>query len=453
MIDYPHFPHHNFHLLPPFSFNSDSDRTDCVSDLGQEAGDECDTDDLLDREYGARANGIGQAAPDDDKKKTKSSKKQQLHEQRKTKKKVLSKKRNKNSESSCKSPMLSNRGCRSVGGTPVLIRRSAGNSDRRNPHDSSLTNRSNSLTFSEVHLIHSRMLGISDSEKALIKADLEADMKYRQLIHEAESILISMKSNLAPPSPVPPKEPPQPIVPPSNNSINSPRRVCQVPTNKRVEMLRNCEVDLKRELSKASTPCAAVKSPASNELPPSNAHSVINKRLEMLRYETSMSAPSSPKNNRVAPIKTHITNFIYQNEIELSPRRSSNAAVDVVSPKKSPKRSPSQLRRRFFSPRQDADSDSDSDQKSTHSRASGKENGVSVLRHVSTTSNVITIRTEPQFKCQQPPPMISFRSVICNNLTTEETFLPQSEPLKRKIYSRNNKTIDKIQRSLEFDEG
>lgn len=415
--------------------------------MGQEAGDECDTDDLLDVEYGAKTNGNGHEAPDTDKKKQKKQQQQHQEQQRKTKKKVLSKRRNKNSESSCKSPMLSNRGCRSVGGTPVLIRRSGSNSERRNPYDSSLTNRSNSLTFSEVHLIHSRMLGISDSEKALIKADLEADMKYRQLIHEAESILISMKSNLTPTSPIPPKEPPIPPI------INSPRRVCNIPTNKRVEILRNCEVDLKRELSKTSAQgvaVAGVKSQVANDLPPSNAHTVINKRLEMLRYETtSMSAPSSPKNNRVAPIKTHITNFIYQNEIELSPRRYGNAVE--ISPKSSPKKSPAQLRRRFFTPRQDADSDSDSDNKSTHSRASGNKENFAMCRVSS--SNVITIRTEPKTTNPQPPPMISFRSVICNNMTTEETFLPQSEPLKRKIYSRNNKTIDKIQRSLEFDEG
>lgn len=352
---------------------------------------------------------------------------QQQQQQDRKKKKVLSKRRSKNSESNPKSPMLSNRGCRSVGGTPVLIRRS-GITERRHPFEAPLTNRSSSLTFSEVHFIHSRMMAISESEKALIKADLEADVKYKQLIHEAESILISMKSNIAPTSPVPPKEINLPTV------INSPRRVCNVPTNKRVEMLRNCEVDLKRELSKH---CGKVPV----ESPPSNAPSVINKRLEMLRFETSMSAPSSPKNNRVAPIKTHITNFIYQNEIELSPRRE-------ISPKSSPKKSPAQLRRRFLQPKQDADTDSDSDNKSTHSRASGKENSI---RQVSRVKNGGSV--EQVAKSANPPQMISFRSVICNNLMTEDMFLPQSEPLKRKIYSRNNKTIDKIQRSLDFDEG
>jgi hypothetical protein len=406
--------------------------------LGQEAGDECDTDDLLDVEYVGKS---GQLESTDEKKihamlkngSKKQQQQQQQQQQDRKKKKVLSKRRSKNSESNCKSPMLSNRGCRSVGGTPVLIRRSAGGSnERRHPFEASLTNRSNSLTFSEVHMIHSRMMTISESEKALIKADLEADVKYKQLIHEAESILISMKSNLAPPiSPIPPKE----INPPTSTVINSPRRICNVPTNKRVEMLRNCEVDLKRELSKN---CGKIETP-----PPSNAHSVINKRLEMLRFETSsMSAPSSPKNNRVAPIKTHITNFIYQNEIELSPRRE-------VSPKSSPKKSPAQLRRRFLTPKQDADTDSDSDNKSTHSRASGKENSI---RQVSRVKNN-GVEQVAKSAVTSPPQMISFRSVICNNLMTEDMFLPQSEPLKRKIYSRNNKTIDKIQRSLDFDEG
>lgn len=36
---------------------------------------------------------------------------------------------------------------------------------------------------------------MAESEKALLKADLEADVKYKQLIHEAETILVSLKSN------------------------------------------------------------------------------------------------------------------------------------------------------------------------------------------------------------------------------------------------------------------
>lgn len=37
---------------------------------------------------------------------------------------------------------------------------------------------------------------MSDSEKALLRADFEADLKYRQLIMEAESILITMRNSV-----------------------------------------------------------------------------------------------------------------------------------------------------------------------------------------------------------------------------------------------------------------
>lgn len=406
MID-RHFP-----ILIFSTFYSDSDRTDCVSDLGQEAGDECDTDDLLDVEYIDKSNRQETEKGHQSAEKKKQSKAKAAKKGQEKKRKKMLKKRSKNSESGMRSPIASNRGCRSVGGTPVSIRRNEKASERRQL-EAPLTTRCNSLTFSEVHLIHSRMLAISESEKALIKADLEADVKYKQLINEAESILVSMKTNTAP------KEVPLAV-------ISSPRRVCNVPTNKRVEMLRNCEVDLKRELSKTSQKFV--------DAPPANAHSIIHKRLEMLRYETSVSAPSSPKTNRVAPIKTHVTNFIYQNEIEIVQRRE-------PSNKMSPK-SPAPLRRRFLTPKQDEDSDSEEDNKSSHSRASGKENSFKKI-------NKIRVEVEPP-KSNQP--MISFRSVVCNNAEAEDLFFPQSEPLKRKIYSCNS-TIDKIQRSLDFDSG
>lgn len=407
--------------------NSDSDRTDCVSDLGQEAGDEdeCDTDDLLDVEYIDKSIKLddderSKSSAIEKKKQTKARTAKKSSENQPKKRKKMIKKRSKNSESCAltRSPIASNRGCRSVGGTPVSIRRNDKTAERRQL-ETSMSNRSNSLTFNEIHLIHNRMLAISESEKALIKADLEADVKYRQLINEAESILVSMKSTAAP---APPQKEPTP--PPM---ICSPRRVCNVPTNKRVEILRNCEVDLKRELSKTSN-----NNSKFTDAPPTHAHSIINKRLEILRYETSVSAPSSPKTNRVAPMKTHVTNFIYQNEVELLQRRDSQ-------PKSNTPKSPAPLRRRFLTPKQNEDSDSESDNKSSHSRASGKEN-----------IQMIKIKNVP-VPSQKNPPMISFRSIVCNN-EAEDLYFPQSEPLKRKIYSCNS-TIDKMQRSLDFDSG
>lgn len=51
------------------------------------------------------------------------------------------------------------------------------------------------MNFSDVHSLRNGVLTVAESEKALIKADLEADVKYKQLIHEAETILVSMKTS------------------------------------------------------------------------------------------------------------------------------------------------------------------------------------------------------------------------------------------------------------------
>jgi len=376
--------------------------------LGQEAGDECEsTDDLLDVDFGEKES--KQNADKKSKGKSMSSKKNvcETQQQQQKKRKKFVRKRSKNTESNnsiMKSPLVT-RGCRSVGGTPVSIRRNERTAERRQL-ETSLSNRSNSLTFNEIHMIHSRMLAISESEKALIKADLEADVKYRQLIHEAESILISMKSNLSTPG-AQQKDLPIPT------TIASPRRQ-NVPTNKRVEMLRNCEVDLKRELAKTSNQQQTAQS--------QHPSTIINKRLEILRYETSMSAPSSPKTNRVAPVKTHVTNFIYQNEVDVitQKRDSSSKTTPIMSP------------RRFLAPKQHDDSDSESDVKSNSRAMNGKEN---MTREIKIKIN---------------SPIAQFRSVVCNNAESDDLFFPQSEPLKRKIYSCNS-TIDKIQRSFDFD--
>lgn len=92
--------------------------------------------------------------------------------------------------------------------------------------------------------------------------------------------------------------------------VASPRRTCNVPTNKRVEMLRNCEVELKRELAKTSLNSQHQKHPNEGDLKSDNL--LHNKRVEILKYETA-SAPNSPKSGRFSPRKTHVTNFINQN--------------------------------------------------------------------------------------------------------------------------------------------
>jgi hypothetical protein len=339
-----------------------------------------------------------------------------------------------------------------------------------------LTNRCNSLTFAELNTLHNRMMTISESEKALLKADLEADVKYKQLISEAETILISMKSNTSlkdiakePKEVKEVKEVKEPL-------IFSPRRICNPPANKRVEMLRNCEVELKRELSKTSSQ----KGPE-NCCELNIAEGVIiNKRLEVLRYETSISAPNSPKNSRAMPQKTHVTNFINQNinHCPESPKRNIDQKSVRLSPqlqlngrKMRPPRSPVPLRRRFSKDGtgMNIESDSDSDEMNNNlDRQKGNKENIakhrplnnntgkqtSNLRHAVHNGNHSSDKIDRRLDAVtvRQPPMISFRSVDMGNDHGYDSYCPQSEPLKRKIYSCST-AYDKIQKSLDIDPG
>ncbi|XP_053662868.1 uncharacterized protein LOC128712000 [Anopheles marshallii] len=533
---------------------SDSDPTDCPTDIdtGQDAGDECDTDDLLDLDF--IDTGSVQEVPDKETYRhtascsihhfpeRKASCKQQRSQRSKRtnecgggskRRKKLVRTRKKTSDQSSALGMgdgtgVVSRGCRSLGGTPVSLRRNQPDPESRTPtRGSPLTNRCNSLTFTEVHSLHSRILAISESEKALLRADLEADVKYKQLIHEAESILFSMKSNSSicikdlttVPPPLPPREPQPPSVPSlaketpttTTSTIASPRRVCNPPANKRVEMLRNCEADLRRELAKTCSQKCADGVGNTGELNPAEGV-IVNKRLEVLRYETScsLSAPNSPKNTRVLlPRKTHVTNFIHHqarppcsaeanqaNDL----KQSANQSPPPPPPRRLMSKSPTIMRRRFRSqsPHLNIESDSDSDEVSRNldSKTSGK-------MHRANHNNKENLTNHPQPVCIPPPPprniagkqmnnyrhtihgpalvngedaangydgntvegipngnhgsigmhkspLISFRSVDIGSPVTDDSYCPQSEPLKRKIYTCSA-AFEKIQRSLHHD--
>ncbi|XP_058065847.1 uncharacterized protein LOC131215475 [Anopheles bellator] len=539
---------------------SDSDPTDCPTDIdtGQDAGDECDTDDLLDLDF-IDTGSVQEVADKETYRHTascsihsfpegKAPNKQRMSRNRRTnesgsgskRRKKLVRTRKKPSENAAldtgtsrDSSGLVSRGCRSLGGTPMSLRRNQQDTECRTPARSSpLTNRSNSLTFTEVHSLHSRILAISESEKALLKADLEADVKYKQLIHEAESILFSMKSNssiclkelVTAPPPVPPRDPQPPAISPKEvppTTISSPRRVCNPPANKRVEMLRNCEADLRRELAKTcSQKCSDGTPGREGELNPAEGV-IVNKRLEVLRYETSpwsLSAPNSPKNTRVLlPRKTPVSNFVQQQPQQTVIQGGSctpetlatdlKYCANLSSPPPPPPRllskSPTIVRRRFRSqsPHLNIESDSDSDDVSRNldykakdgkGRNGNKENHLhqqpapanagsgivngSVCKGVTgkqmnnfrhtihgpgsavangdetagTELMIIDGEMRP-VKGMHKSPLISFRSVDIGSPVTDD-YCPQSEPLKRKIYTCSA-AFERIQRTLDQDPG
>lgn len=291
----------------------------------------------------------------------------------------------------------------------------------------------------------------------------------------------------------------------------SPRRVCPIPTNKRVEMLRQCEADLRREINKTQKQNDAAND--SEPPPPSAQHAqeninmLVNKRIEVLKLET-LSTPNSPKSARFSPRKTHVSNFIHQNTspTDLMRRKSTPDAPAGTAPAsvngvptsrailpqvqlngqrqlssaapKMPK-SPTLTRRRFRSqsPRVSAiNSDSDStpeeagssggggghlmlrrpsdkrQSKEMHGNCNGKRRSPAAARRQTSKEASDAFNTNVQALSAVRNPLMSFRSVDMGNRSPETCYCPQSEPLKRKVYSGSH-TLEKLKKTLEQESG
>lgn len=276
------------------------------------------------------------------------------------------------------------------------------------------------------------------------------------MIHEAETILVSLKSNI--------RETP----------VASPRRACNLPANKRVEMLRNCEIDLKREIIKTNQSPLNVPYPAKLlENQEKSENIICNKRVEMLRYETS-SAPNSPKSCRFSPRKTHLTNFINQNVLsptEILRRKSFQepnqlgttkitSSISSVTPKiflnneKQINSNPIKINFKKFQQNPNTkelyieSSDSDND---LNKKIIAEENVDVIIENKNPFLNDIKNETKSKENSVKPP-LMSFRSLDIRNPFHENSYCPQSEPLKRKIYTGIS-NIDKIPKDIDLESG
>ncbi|XP_030384185.1 uncharacterized protein LOC115631545 isoform X1 [Scaptodrosophila lebanonensis] len=463
--------------------SSDSDPTDCASELdtGQDAGDECDTDELLDIDFIDTSSmqelvlerkelqrNLGSCHYYPNTSPTRSALRQSFERkssvrsrrsvrsakntqdvqsggvvssaalQRRRKRFMKTRKKScENRDKHLESPLQRPRESRSVGGTPVCLRRNhqLGGAKDRIYKTSPLSNRSNSLIFGTVPEKH--FMTIAESEKALLKADMEADMKYRQLIMEAESLLESMKNSL------------QSI--PRDTPVASPRRLNPL-ANKRVEMLKNSEVESKKQ-------AAPQKEPTSDH----ELAAAINKRIELLKFETA-SAPNSPKMGRCSPRKTHLTNFMNQNAPPELPPRKNNAADQPykvpLSPQlqlngrrlqSSPLGSPRSSRRLQSSP-------------SPSPRRSGLWN-MALLNLNGSDSELECITVERQstedvanHNYLQQEPALQFNNADYNNsnVALSESsvqasfYCPHSEPLKRKVY-KGSSSFERIKKTFDLE--
>lgn len=75
-------------------------------------------------------------------------------------------------------------------------------------------------------------------------------------------------------------------------------------------------------------------------------------------------------------------------------------------------------------------------------------------RNLPTTTTTSTTPLDDAKYCDQhaKAPLMSFRSIDMGNKNSEIFYCPQSEPLKRKIYSGSS-TLEKLKKSLEMDSG
>lgn len=244
-----------------------------------------------------------------------------------------------------------NQGSRSVGGTPICLRRRKQNdinqntsiihqnSDPRNFINPNIINneilkrRSNSISYVNDNLVEKGVIKNSymttfASEIALIEADKEADRKYRELINEAENILINMKNNtsIVIPSPI--------------------RRIHNGLANKRVELIKNAELNIEFALSKSrnSQPelqCGNIKdlehtSPKrfidktnqyysqNNHLADKNINGIFLKDNE--NYRNDIKCPDSPIMSRKTPQVSPNRNLL-QNKFMLEDRERTRTRI------------------------------------------------------------------------------------------------------------------------------
>lgn len=253
---------------------SDSDPTDCETDIdtGQDGGDEddpCEFDFIDNGSYseynvdGKEGRNTGHCTYYNFDVQRKSSRRKMMRRSYKQDNVVVVQSERRRQSSSSKKrrkqpdmlPKISSKqmqvdGSRSAGATPLSVRRTNLPVSKLAVEDR-LKRRSNSVSFSKSPI------------STFDKRDKEADKKYKELIVEAEHILMSMKTNGL-----------------------SPRRI-PGPPNKRVEILRNTECPVK--------PDAFVK----NRL----IEDTDNLQLSKLP-STNFNSP------RFSPKKNHITNFI-----------------------------------------------------------------------------------------------------------------------------------------------
>ncbi|XP_063993762.1 uncharacterized protein LOC135171265 isoform X2 [Diachasmimorpha longicaudata] len=337
-----------------------------------------------------------------------------------------------------------NQGSRSVGGTPICLRRRKHHdvnenlspirqNDPRNFISPSLENeivkrRSNSISYVNGNIVRQRVSGNTymttfASEIALIEADKEADRKYRELIIEAENILVNMKNASSPVIPSPS------------------RRVHNGLANKRVELIKNTELNIELALSKSRNLQPELQSGNIKDIEHTSPKrqfnqvgSPVHRFVEKNYYRQEViKCPDSPvlgrRTPQVSPSRAFVASRMpmveegrerARNRVEVNGVRSFSHDGRVENFPKDPL---------FSVP---------------------SKNGFGKKKEVRQKDEGITSSSsdsEDRGDTRRRAPLLTFRSVDMGPVKESTYYCPQSEPVKRKVYAGST-TYGRIQKTL-----
>lgn len=372
-----------------------------------------------------------------------------------------------------------NQGSRSVGGTPMCLRRRKHDVNknlspmRLNDNSSAIRpsmieneivkRRSNSVSYVNGNIVRRHVAGNTymttfASEIALIEADKEADRKYRELILEAENILVSMQKHQNP----------------SSLCIPSPsRKLHNGLANKRVELIKNTELNIELALSKSrnsqpelqsgsirdlehtspkrqfTQPCSPIHRFMERNSPSGNTFAPKEPSPPAFRqHELSSKCPDSPVMLRRTTPQSSPSRSLMHHQMH----RVRNADPEF---KECGNRSPRLALNCNGGPRLDAmDMMKNSHGDKTHVNAmnaslAGGIKEFRAARESTKEEGVTSSSSDSEEKCdvRRRAPLMTFRSVDMGPIKEGSSYCPQSEPVKRKVYA-GSATYGRIQKTL-----
>ncbi|XP_043257934.1 uncharacterized protein LOC122400490 [Colletes gigas] len=371
-----------------------------------------------------------------------------------------------------------NQGSRSVGGTPICRRRRKHDvnknlspmrlmDDRSTVQSTAVVDseivkrRSNSVSYVNGNIVRRRITGNAymttfASEIALIEADKEADKKYRELILEAENILVNMQKS----------QNSMPIMPSPSRKFHNGL------ANKRVELIKNTELNIELALSKSRNSQPELQSGSIRDLEHTSPKRQFTQPCSPIRLFMERNSPGGflPKENccrpetpikystaaspiaarrtppaqhspcrsllRSRPIGVEQDSNDYCNGTRAVPLNCNGIlrpSIDLEDPMAQTQNS-FQARSRPVLPPRDPLVGSRKDLRISRST---KEEGVT-----SSSSD-----SEERCDVRRRTPLLTFRSIDMGPIKESSSYCPQSEPVKRKVYA-GSATYGRIQKTL-----